>query len=205
MKRPIKPTMLRAALSSTLALCAASLPPLVHADVVIEQQNEKVYYARIIDVITQNDYETLVAKVAALQGNKRSPTIHYVLNSGGGNVEAALSMGRFLRKENAQVLVEEGDICISSCVLVLAGAPQRKIAGIVGLQRPYEAADAKMSADDQTAKYAKFGALAKAYLIDMNVNQNLYADMLPISPLKVRALSEQSLVRYGLVPASVAK
>lgn len=178
------------------ALCAGILSASsAHADVVIKQQNEKLYFAHIIDTITMSDYEALVEKVAAIHG----ATIAYALNSGGGGVEAALKIGRFLRQKNALALVQEGDICISSCMLVLAGAAHRDIKGIVGVQRPYEPSDMNVSSAGQKEKYNKLRGAVRSYLAEMNVQQNLYDDMLLIPPDKVRILSEESLGRYGLV------
>ncbi len=189
-----------------LTLCAGILlTSSARADVVIEKQNETLYYARVIGTISQSDYETLIKKVAAIQGDRSSPTIDYVLNSAGGSMDAALNIGRFLRKKKALALVEEGNICMSACVLVLAGAAHRKISGIVGLQRPDELADTKLATEGQTAKHNKLGSAARAYLTEMNVQAKLYDDMLLLPAEKVRVLSEESLARYGLVQDSISK
>jgi hypothetical protein len=189
-----------------LALCAGILlTSSAHADVVIEQQSENLYRARIEGGIAPGDYQTLVDKVAAIQASKPSPTIHYALNSGGGNFEAALNIGRFLRKKNALALVEEGDICTSSCVFILAGAAHREIKGIVGIQRPSESADTHISAEAQTTKDNKRASVGRAYLAEMNVQQKLYDDILNLPPEKVRVLSQESLTRYGLTQEAGSK
>jgi hypothetical protein len=62
---------------------------------------------------------------------------HYGINSRGGDVAAAMAIGRMLRKENAWLGVN--GVCISACVLILAGAVDRQIgkSDAVGIHRPY--------------------------------------------------------------------
>lgn len=120
------------------------------------------------------------------------------LNSTGGNVTAALNMGRFLRKKDAMAVVEENAVCISSCVYVLAGASNRSVHGKVGIHRPYEPNDEETSVAAQKTKYSKIGKMIGNYLHAMNVPTRLYEDSLFISPDRVRILSFDELQAYGL-------
>ena len=59
------------------------------------------------------------------------------LDSPGGDVEAAMEIGRIFRKERVWVLLPTSAVCFSACVLVLAGSVNRLIFGKVGIHRPY--------------------------------------------------------------------
>ena len=60
------------------------------------------------------------------------------VDSPGGQLFAALEIGRLLRHETASVRVERGAACISACVFVLMGGIERYVAADarIGLHRP---------------------------------------------------------------------
>jgi len=149
--------------------------------------------------ITPQDY-TDVAKTANLmQGRYGDRWIVIAkLNSTGGNVSAALKIGRFLRKKGAMANVDENAVCLSSCVYVLAGATYRAVDGIVGIHRPYEPNDGEISEDAQKTKYAKLGKEIISYLQAMNIPTRLYEDSLFISPDRIKILSYNETQGYGL-------
>jgi hypothetical protein len=59
------------------------------------------------------------------------------LNSPGGSVDAAMKIGRILRKEGPIVDVKKDALCLSACVLTLAGGATRGLDGTIGIHRPY--------------------------------------------------------------------
>jgi hypothetical protein len=59
------------------------------------------------------------------------------LDSLGGDVAAAIEIGRLIRDQKMPAVIDSSAKCVSACVLVLAGATQRKIRGAVGIHRPY--------------------------------------------------------------------
>ena len=59
------------------------------------------------------------------------------LNSSGGDVEEAMKIGRYFKKNEFSVSVAYGDSCYSSCVFLLAGGVDRHAVGKVGVHRPY--------------------------------------------------------------------
>jgi len=181
---------------SILALLAgAVLATSAHADIVVEERSEGFYAVKIINTITESDYDSLVEMVMS----KPDGRFGYVLDSRGGDVGTALKIGRFLRKRKATVFVIRDQICYSACIFVLAGATSRMMtSGKIGIHRPYEPNDKTTSAAVQKTKYKKLGRLVKAYLSEMNVKPQLYDDMLYISPHEVRLLSEKELEGYGL-------
>lgn len=118
------------------------------------------------------------------------------LKSSGGDLDAALDLGRILRKHSTLAIVDH--VCASACVFVLAGASNRGIFGKVGIHRPYRLRDDATTAEEQKANYILLGNELKNYLNEMNINPALYDDMIRISPGSVKFLSEQDLERYGL-------
>lgn len=60
----------------------------------------------------------------------------FAINSPGGDIAAAMAIGRMFREERAWLHVN--GVCISACVLILAGAVDRSTNfGRVGIHRPY--------------------------------------------------------------------
>jgi hypothetical protein len=123
------------------------------------------------------------------------------INSPGGNVVAAMAIGRMYREAQMPLVVDEGAVCVSACVLVLAGATTRAVQGKVGIHRPYFDKDiAGMTPDKVRASYKATLESIRDYFRDMNVSETLADDMLRIEPAKVRFLSAAELNYYGLTP-----
>jgi len=131
---------------------------------------------------------------------QESPLYQVELNSLGGDVETALSMGRILRldKGKASVAVQREGMCFSSCVLVLAGSASRFVVGSVGIHRPYAPIDNSMTADLQKQYYERIEKEVKAYLQEMNIPTELYDHMFRIPPEKIKFLTDDELQKYGL-------
>jgi hypothetical protein len=125
---------------------------------------------------------------------------HYGINSRGGNVAAAMAIGRMFRKENAWLGVK--GVCISACVLILAGAVDRQIGGsdVVGIHRPYFGTTPQraVTADQVKSAYRAMLQDIRAYLREMNVAERLADDMLAVEPERVRVLTQAELKGYGL-------
>lgn len=121
------------------------------------------------------------------------------LNSVGGSVDAAMALGRILRRENLPVTIGPDDVCISACVLVLAGAPFRSFfGGKIGIHRPFIEFDTAITSEQQKTQYEEIEKVIKSYLREMNVDTRLYEDMFRISPSNIKYLSESERLAYGL-------
>lgn len=137
------------------------------------------------------------ADVAALE--KLIPQHRVILlNSAGGDLDAAMDLGRILRKHSTVAIVFPNHVCASACVFVLAGSNNRTVSGKIGIHRPYQLQDDATTAEEQKANYISLGNKVKEYLNEMNINPVLYDDMIRISSGGVKFLSEQDLERYGL-------
>jgi ATP-dependent protease ClpP protease subunit len=116
------------------------------------------------------------------------------VDSPGGQVFAALEIGRLLRRESASLRVGRGAVCISACVFVLMGATEREVAadGRIGIHRP-SLGDPRRDAlvpdmAEQLAHYAE----------EMGVSRQIVDQMLAIPASRVRFVTTAELARYGL-------
>jgi len=121
-----------------------------------------------------------------------------VIDSTGGDVYAAMAIGRIFRKARVSVLISNK--CMSSCVFLLAGAVKRWIPdGIpVGIHRPYMADTAKTSFEELQAKTTRLGVDVAAYLDAMNIPKALFEHMKSIPSESIKVLSDAELMAYGL-------
>jgi hypothetical protein len=119
------------------------------------------------------------------------------IDSDGGDVQAAMSLGRVLRKYKKTVAVESGDRCASACVFILAGAVNRIVAGDVVIHRPYLVKDLPGSAGYDEI-YKRTEQLIRAYFAEMNIPEGLVDRMLAVPPAKGELLTPLELERYML-------
>jgi len=134
-------------------------------------------------------------------GMARNENLYFVsLDSKGGDVETAVSMGKILRAdgEKAYVRVMEGKSCVSSCVFLLAGGSNRYVWGRVGIHRPFSPTDIGTNAALQKQNYERLGVQIKGFLRDTNIPPELFDHMMRIPPEKIKYLSQDELQRYGL-------
>lgn len=121
------------------------------------------------------------------------------LDSRGGSVSAAMAIGRILRREETGAWVKPGSVCLSSCVLILAGGTTRSFEGKIGIHRPYlPVPNGEVSTQDVRMVYQKMLQELRAYLREMNIVDGLADAMLRISPENIRLLSTAELASYGL-------
>jgi ATP-dependent protease ClpP protease subunit len=121
------------------------------------------------------------------------------INSLGGGVNAAIEIGRLLRSMDAPIEVRDDEICASACVLVLGGATHRILRGRVGIHRPYFEAPATNIDVGQVQKaYGDMKEKIRSYFREMNISDRLADDLMIVPPEKMRFLSLDELVQYGL-------
>lgn len=125
------------------------------------------------------------------------------LNSSGGSVDAAISIGRQIRQSESipttQVTVRYGDKCVSSCIFILAGGQLRFVGGgLVGIHRPFLPEDPNLSIQDQKIFYRQVEIKVKEYLEEVNVPTSLYDAMFRIPVDKIYYLTEQEMQQYNL-------
>jgi hypothetical protein len=98
------------------------------------------------------------------------------LSSAGGNVDAAMSIGRVIRKHDGHTVVAPSEKCNSSCALVFIAGVYRVNFGDLGLHRPYlDSAPQIRATLDQQAP-SKF-AVIRDYVIEMGITDNFFQQM----------------------------
>lgn len=120
------------------------------------------------------------------------------INSEGGDVRAALQLGRKLRERNADV---QPSYCASACVLVLAGASQRTVfdsKSEIVIHRPYNLNVNEYDVQQTQDRYDQLNSEIEKYLREMNVPTSLLDAMLVIPPQRGRRLSRDELQQYLL-------
>ncbi len=157
--------------------------------------NEKCFPVAIRGEIDQETPELLLSvfsrpKCAVRKEYMISFRVYF--DSPGGDVDAAMQVGRMLRRWKAGASVgknpgQEGQ-CASACVLALLGGVTRQCDGAVGLHRPYSLEVAR-SAADAARSYRSTRAKIERYLQEMNIPPRLLDVMNSIGPDSVRWLS----------------
>jgi len=132
----------------------------------------------------------------------REVDFHVDVDSQGGEIFAALEIGRIMRAEGASIAVGKGASCISACVFLLMGAIQRHISGDarVGIHRPSlrapQAGGPRQGSEDRVV-----GALSEQlvlYAQQMNVPRKIIDAMMLVPPDRVELLSASELATYGI-------
>jgi ATP-dependent protease ClpP protease subunit len=134
--------------------------------------------------------------------NQPSGHTQIKLNSAGGSVAAAIAIGRLLRANRMEAVLDNFSVCVSACVLVYAGAVARLgNLGQIGIHQPYLDIPAQAKLDPRTAKnsYETMLRDVRAYLREMNVSEQLADEMLKVPSTSVRYLSADEQDQFGLV------
>lgn len=132
---------------------------------------------------------------------KNEPGGHYsvLVDTPGGSVDAAIAIGRLIRETDAaEVAVPQGAMCVSACVLILAGGNTRSVKGKVGIHRPYLMVDPNVTPEAQKRQYTAIGQAIKSYFESVNVPTSLYDAMFRTPPEDVHFLTEDELQTYNL-------
>jgi ATP-dependent protease ClpP protease subunit len=159
----------------------------------VVRQEADVYW--ITGEITNSD----VSRVRTVAQNAGPATrMFFKLDSPGGDIHAAIELGRIIRKTRATCVVPDGAQCSSACVLVLAGAVDRLVWGRVGIHRPYSTYVGKRDVKNAEAEYRKTASAVGGFLKDMNLPQTLFEAMVRVPSEQIRSLTNEELVSFGL-------
>lgn len=120
------------------------------------------------------------------------------LDSDGGDIDAALAMGRLLRRASAAARISRDSRCASACVLVLAGAVGRSVEGPVQIHRPYRIEPRALGYAAAQSVFRERNRRIGEYLDEMNVPRRLLDAMIAVPPESARQLSAAELADFGL-------
>ena len=140
-----------------------------------------------------------IEKETGRKCSSRHEGLNVTLVSDGGDVDAALAIGRLLRENKAHVIIPRAHQCNSSCVFLIAGAVERLISGKVGIHRPYFA-ELSIDVPVATIRKAREERVKKirSFLDEMDIAPQLLDAMLSVPPSEVRYLTESELKLYRL-------
>lgn len=119
------------------------------------------------------------------------------LNSPGGSVKAAMSIGKELRRMHMSVFITKSSECTSACVLILAGAVNRMVFGRVGLHRPY-LQEPTVDFDKANVSVREVERAIRGYLQEMSVPTSIYDTMKMIPPERVKYLVGKEYEALGI-------
>lgn len=157
-------------------------------------QQEKC--ARLRGEITDHDAFSLDQWIQSLPKKGPSPTLE--VDSYGGNLKAAIHIGRTLRQYKAMIRLWLPGKCLSACVFILAGAPNRIALGQIGVHRPYSNRTGQVDIGVLQREYTELSQLAKEYLREMNISDELFELMVRTPAEQIRVLSPQEVALFGL-------
>jgi len=120
------------------------------------------------------------------------------IDSLGGDMDAAMRLGREIRASQIPVNIRRNGRCASACVLVYAGGVLRNPMGKVSIHRPYYSSGSESFPRTQE-RFHRLESAVKGYLQEMNVSPQLYDAMMKIPPEEAYELSRNEQYSFGLV------
>jgi hypothetical protein len=196
-----------AVLAAGLAGSDAALPAQIERDSVSEEDHR--IRIKLSGQIVPEDVVKFqrVARAALQEAETIFATIDVFLDSPGGDVAAAMAIGRQIRANDMFTTVEF--TCNSSCIFIFAAGVyryaeyrlpeetgRRDVA--IGIHRPFYAATETVSARAADLQHKQLDALVRAYFKEMNVADTLADAMLRTPPENVHYLTWRELDQYGL-------
>jgi hypothetical protein len=168
----------------------------------IRHINGKLYANGVID---ESSFEQLAAMASV--GDLTGKTI--VLNSNGGNVQAAIDFGRLIRTLGMNTAVERRSFCASSCAMIVFPAGVKRTAALSAQMMVHQIYIRSVKGDVKSeAKYNGYqmdlvqqdlGKIA-TYLSDMGISGKFLGMALSTPPWDpMRELTRQEMIDVGLL------
>jgi ATP-dependent protease ClpP protease subunit len=121
------------------------------------------------------------------------------INSDGGDIAAAMRIGRRLRALNSSIVLNFNDNCHSACMVILASGIKRSPFGRVGIHRPhFVALDHRETRQQVTARLNRLNAELAAYFQEMGQPASMLDAMRAVPPDQIRILSPAELQHFML-------
>jgi hypothetical protein len=130
-----------------------------------------------------------------------------VLNSPGGSVADALTMGRLIRERKFATEVEAGKYCASSCPLVFAGGVERRAGDRAAIGVHQVAAISSVAGGpprDEMSVAQNISARCQRYLGDMGVNLQVWVHAMETPHDKLFVFKPDELKLLNMVTATPA-
>jgi hypothetical protein len=143
------------------------------------------------------DKETLTSIDERIRKGRFSSYGVAFLNSPGGDVVAALAIGRIFRRLHVSTYVLKGTECTSSCVFLLVGSVYRVVDGRVGLHRPYYASPIT-DYSKAAGSVREMERTVQEYFDEMDVPRTIYDRMRQIAPENVEYVDARNFKSLGI-------
>lgn len=142
-----------------------------------------VYGAKVMESLVKRGRQKIVGNYVTLAGN-------------GGDVDAAMEVGRLLRKLGVSTFVASGDQCLSSCVFAFMGGDRRTVAGHIGIHRPYFSSTRKV--ENRRLHYRQLQQRLQRYIEELDFPPSLYEALMRVPSESISILSGADLKKYYL-------
>jgi hypothetical protein len=148
---------------------------------------EDVYAAKVMQNLIKKGWQTIAGNTVSVAGN-------------GGEVDAAMELGRLLRKLGVSTVVAAGEQCMSSCVFAFMGGDARSVAGRIGIHRPYFSST--RAVPDRRVHYRQLQKKLREFIEELDFPPSLYEAMMAVPPESVSVLAPAELKKFYLVGMS---
>lgn len=121
----------------------------------------------------------------------------------GGDVDAAMDLGRLLRKLGVFTLVGKKDQCLSACVFAFMGGERRSVAGRLGIHRPF--LPFTQDTPDRLGRFRYLQKTLRGYFEELDFPASLYEAVMVVPPESMHMLAPADLKRFyleGISPSS---
>ena len=158
----------------SILLVLTLLPtPRVRADVVVFDRTESSLFVDISGTITNLDAKTFENTILDI-GSRRLFTR---LDSVGGDVFAAMQIGRLIRKHDGVTVISVPSRCYSGCALIFIAGVTRHNVGELGLHRPYQVT-VLQDRQSNEKQLQRILTLIKQYVAEMGIAENFFDQMI---------------------------
>lgn len=142
-----------------------------------------VYGAKVMDSLLKRGKQRIAGSSISFASN-------------GGEVDAAMELGRILRKLGVTAVVAKGDQCLSSCVFAFMGGDRRTVAGQIGIHRPYFASTREVP--DRRLHYRQLQKKLQEFIEELDFPPSFYEAVMAVPPQSVSILTVSDLKRFYL-------
>lgn len=158
----------------------------------------------LVGDITRADVDSAEVLMGLVQSGKQKIAGNMLwLASNGGDIDAAMDLGRLLRKRGILTYVARADQCFSACVFAFMGGERRGVAGRLGIHRPYFLYT--QDSPDRQARFRHLQKVVKAYVEEMDFPDSLYEAIMLVPPQSMQIVAPADLKRFyleGISPSS---
>lgn len=154
--------------------------------------------------ITREDVDSAEVMAGLLKSGKQKIAGNSVwFASDGGDIDAAMALGRRLRALGVFTLIGGNDQCLSACVFAFMGGERRAVAGRLGIHRPFF--PFTQETPDRQARFRYLQKTLRGYIEELDFPASLYEAVMVVPPESMHILAPADLKRFyldGISPSS---